>query len=50
MAKVLEKQVYPKSDGIAILTNAGGLGVMTADALEMNGLRLANLSEATVKS
>lgn len=49
MAKVLEKQVYPKSDGIAILTNAGGLGVMTADALEMNGLRLANLSEATVK-
>ncbi|KYC45510.1 MAG: succinyl-CoA synthetase subunit alpha [Candidatus Methanofastidiosum methylothiophilum] len=48
MAKALEKQVYPTSDGVAILTNAGGLGVMTADALEMNGLRLANLSEYTV--
>ena len=49
MAKALEKQVYPKSDGVAILTNAGGLGVMTADALEMNGLRLANLGEDTVE-
>ncbi len=49
MAKALEKQVYPKSEGIAILTNAGGLGVMTADALEMNGLQLANLEESTVK-
>jgi len=48
MAKVLEKQIYPKSDGIAVLTNAGGLGVMTADALEMNNLRLANLSEDTI--
>lgn len=48
MAKALEKQIFPKSDGIAILTNAGGLGVMTADALEMNGLRLANLSDDTI--
>ena len=33
---------------IAVLTNAGGLGVMTADALEMNNLRLATLSENTI--
>ncbi len=49
MAKALEKQIFPKSDGIAIITNAGGLGVMAADALEMNGLRLANLGEDTIK-
>lgn len=50
MAKVLEKQIYPKSDGIAVLTNAGGLGVMTADALEINNLRLATLSEKTIST
>ena len=32
---------------IGVLTNAGGPGVMAADALEMNGLRLAALSEET---
>jgi acetyl coenzyme A synthetase (ADP forming)-like protein len=49
MAKLLEKGIYPKSDGIAVLTNAGGLGVMTADALEINNLRLATISESTTK-
>lgn len=49
MAKALEKENFPKSDGIAIITNAGGLGVMTADALELNGLRLANLDTSTTK-
>ncbi len=48
MAKALEKQIFPQSDGVAIVTNAGGLGVMAADALELNGLRLANLDKNTI--
>jgi acetyltransferase len=34
--------------GIAVLTNAGGPGVIAADALERNSLRLARLTKATV--
>jgi acetyltransferase len=36
--------------GIAILTNAGGPGVIAADALEKNGMSLAKLQEGTTKS
>ena len=36
--------------GIAILTNAGGPGVIAADALETNGLSLAKLNEPTLKA
>ncbi len=35
---------------VAILTNAGGAGVIAADALEINGMRLAKLSDATEKA
>lgn len=34
-------------DGVAVITNAGGPGVLTADALVADGLRLAELSSAT---
>ena len=37
-----------RTRGIAILTNAGGPGVIAADALEQNGLPLARLQYATV--
>ena len=36
--------------GVAILTNAGGPGVIAADALEANGLSLAKLTEPTLKA
>ncbi len=36
--------------GIAILTNAGGPGVIAADALETNGLVLSQLTESTLKA
>ncbi len=36
--------------GIAILTNAGGPGVIAADALETNGLVLSQLTEFTLKA
>jgi acetate---CoA ligase (ADP-forming) len=35
---------------IAVVTNAGGPGVLTTDALIQNGLRLADLSETTIQS
>jgi acetyl coenzyme A synthetase (ADP forming)-like protein len=37
----------PSGPNIAILTNAGGPGAIAADALENEGLHLAELSEAT---
>ena len=36
--------------GIAILTNAGGPGVIAADALEGNGLSLARLTDSTLQA
>jgi len=39
----------PKGRRMAILTNAGGPGVMSADFIEEHGMTLADLSEATVK-
>jgi acetate---CoA ligase (ADP-forming) len=43
------RQAYSTSGGrgIAILTNAGGPGVIAADALEHHGLTLAQLTEST---
>ncbi len=38
----------PKGEGLAIVTNAGGLGVMAADACADNGLTLASFEPSTV--
>jgi acetyltransferase len=37
-----------RGDRVAVLTNAGGPGILAVDALEANGLRLAALSAETV--
>src|SRR5512139_999524 len=37
-----------RGDRVAVLTNAGGPGILAVDALEANGLRLATLSAETV--
>ncbi|MBI2861499.1 MAG: acetate--CoA ligase family protein [Chloroflexi bacterium] len=37
----------PKGKNVAIITNAGGPGVMASDAIERSGLRLAQLAPAT---
>lgn len=39
----------PNGRNVAILTNAGGPGVTAADALETNDMKLAHLSENTLK-
>jgi acetate---CoA ligase (ADP-forming) len=43
-AQALAACPLPKGRNVAVLTNAGGPGVIAADALEVNGLLIANLS------
>ena len=40
-------QPLPKGDRVAVVTNAGGPGIMMTDALEMAGLTIASFDEAT---
>ena len=48
MAEVLSKQPRPRGPRLAIVTNAGGPGVLAADAIIGIGGELAELSPATV--
>jgi len=50
MAEVLSKQPRPKGPRLAIVTNAGGPGVLAADGLLSNGGELAQLSPETMKA
>jgi len=47
-AELLAKQQPPKGDRLAIITNAGGPGVMTTDALIDRDGKLAAISEETL--
>ncbi|MBI5946285.1 MAG: acetate--CoA ligase family protein [Chloroflexi bacterium] len=49
-ARALENCPLPRGRGMAILTNAGGPGVIAADSLETNGLLLSQLAESTLKN
>jgi acetate---CoA ligase (ADP-forming) len=42
-ATALAMQPLPKGDRVAIITNAGGPGIMTADAVETGGMKVASL-------
>ena len=42
-------QPLPKGNKVAIMTNAGGPGVLTADEIDKYGLKLANLKEETMQ-
>ncbi|WP_456421527.1 acetate--CoA ligase family protein [Thermococcus sp.] len=48
-AKALAMQKPAKGNRVAIVTNGGGAGVMMSDGLLEQGLKLAELSEETVK-
>jgi acetyltransferase len=48
MAEVLAKQPRPNGPRLAIVTNAGGPGVLAADGLLSNGGQLAQLSPASM--
>lgn len=47
MAEVLAKQPRPRGNRLTVLTNAGGPGVLAADALIQGGGQLAELSAET---
>jgi acetate---CoA ligase (ADP-forming) len=48
VAALLSRQPLPRGRRVAVLTNAGGLGILCADACESAGLTLTTLSEQTV--
>ncbi|MFY9561657.1 MAG: bifunctional acetate--CoA ligase family protein/GNAT family N-acetyltransferase [Terriglobales bacterium] len=48
MAEVLSKQPRPKGPRLAVVTNAGGPGVLAADSIIAAGGELAELSPATM--
>jgi len=47
VAALLAHQPIPRGPHVAILTNAGGPGILAADACEANGLELPPLGDAT---
>jgi len=47
VAALLSCQPVPRGRRVAVLTNAGGLGILCADACESAGLELAPLAEET---
>ena len=49
MAQVLGKQPRPKGPRLAVVTNAGGPGVLAADALITSGGEMAQISPATME-
>ncbi|HNT30503.1 MAG TPA: CoA-binding protein, partial [bacterium] len=44
------KQPCIKGDRIAVITNAGGPGVMATDAIEFDGMKLAQLTDETTQA
>ncbi len=46
-AKIFSKNKLQKLENVAIITNAGGPGVLTTDEVSDNGLQLAQLTEET---
>ncbi len=48
-AQAFANQSLPKGDRVAVVTNAGGAGIMATDAVEKAGLTFASPSEETMK-
>ncbi|MCU0915473.1 MAG: acetate--CoA ligase family protein [Planctomycetes bacterium] len=46
-AQAFASQPLPKGPKVAVITNAGGPGIMAADAIEQKGLTFARLSDET---
>ena len=49
-AVLFSTQPLPRGDRVAVLTNAGGLGILCADACEAAGLTLPSLADETVRA
>lgn len=49
ISKLLEKETLPKGNRVQIITNGGGLGLVAADQVISNDLKLSKLSKGTIK-
>lgn len=49
VAMLLANQPVPRGHRVAIVTNAGGPGIMASDACEAHGLEVATLTDETVR-
>ncbi|HEY3276850.1 MAG TPA: acetate--CoA ligase family protein [Syntrophorhabdaceae bacterium] len=49
-AIAFSRQPLPRNNTVAVVTNAGGPGIMCTDAIERAGLRLATLTDDTMNS
>jgi acetate---CoA ligase (ADP-forming) len=49
VASLLSTQPEPRGRSVAVLTNAGGLGILCADACDAAGLELATLGDETAQ-
>ena len=47
-AQAFVNQPLPAGDGVAVVTNAGGPGILAADAVERQGLTFARLTDETM--
>jgi len=47
IVRAIQKQPLPRGDRVGIISNGGGFGVVCADAIEFNGLRVARFTEET---
>jgi len=50
IAQAVAHQPLPRGPSVAVITNAGGPGIMAADAVERQGLTFAKLADETVKT
>jgi acetyl coenzyme A synthetase (ADP forming)-like protein len=50
LTRLLANQPVPRGPRVAIVTNAGGPGIMASDAAESQGLAMARLSETTTSA
>jgi len=48
-AQAFATQPLPNGPSVAVITNAGGPGIMAADAIEQEGLTFARLADATME-
>ncbi len=49
-AKTLEKGILPKGPRVAVVTNGGGYGILSTDAVIQCGLQMAQFAPTTVKT
>ena len=49
-AQILAGQTVPEGDGIAVISNAGGPGVMATDAIGESGFEMASFTDQTLEA